>query len=422
MSVEPRKIHHPGHLFDFGPTLPYHDLCKYILDNPPEGYVFDEATIAPNDADMGAFNQFLVDWKNKAIELGLSANEWEDMASTSRNPVLNMMVPPNVPVWITTLPIYAGPNEWMVEIEDWATLFYPFIGNNYKCWGDIPNEPSAKFFKALFSLDNFKGVVTHIAQTIVGLKAIFGEELAHKFHYMPVGYPTTTFERTNFYDEDFKILFHGSFNHSECHFMLRGGRELVAGFVKANAANPKIKLTIVYGQQGFNHTPEDTRNIVLNHPDITYIGERIEKEALLGLIKNHHVMGLPAFRVHSVSTTQALMHGMPVICSDGWGFSEYIRDGYNGIVCRGIKASWIDNAGIMREKYDWSYVNEPVADAAAEAFKYLARNREIYRFMSEYAATQTAKKYSNEARNKVLKNIFDKNFSSAPVGELVHGN
>jgi glycosyltransferase involved in cell wall biosynthesis len=400
-------IHHPGHLFANGThiwqRIPYHHILQTILDNPPEGYSFDETKSHTSSEDI---NQYLRQWADKAAEFGVSQEQFNEYLKT-RPP--NQEIPKGFPCWTSTLSLYTHPNDWMIEIEDWCHLLWPYFGNNYKCLEDVENHYAARIIRAQFELDNFKGVVTHVKDSFNCIRGLFGDEVAAKTKYMPLGVEVPDISGKRKKGKELRILFHGSTHHTGTHFALRGGVELVEAFKVANAQNPNIKLSIVYTESLLREKGYDV-DFLKNHPDIDYYGDYISRESMVNLLLNTEVLAIPGFRLHSGTCIQGMFYGSPVLASDGWGFSEYVKDGYNGLIAKGQKCSWKCEKGIMRERYTPFEPQPELIASLIEAMLTLAGDDKLYNRMSKNARQFCLENHTVANRNKHLKKIFEEGF------------
>lgn len=404
-----------------GPN-PYHPLCQLILDTPPEGYCYTEnpqtvlidgnALLAhENWNEYERFRQFLIELRQESIRWGVSDSEFESFIR-SRDMTKQLKIPAGSLCYINTVPYYLAPNNWYIEIEDWVTLFAPYFGNGGVCEtdGSLP----LRMLKALFSMPNFKGVWTHVKQTVQSLVAIFGEEFRSKFHYIPLAINTQDLSKRKVPPDGRKttFLFHGgSTKHSNMHFQYRGGLYLLEAFFRLYVDNPDIncELVVVYDSNGLRSVPDYYRAILDNHPKIRHVARFVTDEELQHEYLNSDVFVIPAYRLHSASTVQGLSYGLPVICSDGWGFDEYIEDGVNGLIAKGQHSSWVDDRGIMREQYDTNYDChrfQPLVASLAEKMKMCVDSPELVQTLSKNAL-KTARELSVENRNSLLKVFLD---------------
>lgn len=418
-----KLIEYPGYVFkDLQcKTAPYHFLLKYLYEYPPDGYKFVEE---PQELEVtGLFTKrkmtrasFIADLITKYDKLGGDHNEFKKL--------LNREIPypgyfpyskniatiPSRPCLISPFPIITE-NPWMIEIEDWVTLFHWYFHNGHTANIDVNNHPATKILKALFSLDNFKGVITHIKQTVESLIAIFGNELAHKFYYVPLGCPklNTRIKRN---DDNVNFLFHGSFNHTSVHFQLRGGFYFLEAFRRIEHLYPNIRFTLIYDKApledaiGWAHM-----NYIYNHPKIKFSQKYLNDSELNEEMINSDVFVIPAYRTHSMSIAQALSREIPVLTSNGWGINEYIKDNYNGWVVGDLHSSWIDNQGIFREEYQGNGSIEPqFVENLANKICHIMNNRDEIETFAKNASTYYNNNITIKHRNDKLKEIFDANF------------
>jgi glycosyltransferase involved in cell wall biosynthesis len=136
------------------------------------------------------------------------------------------------------------------------------------------------------------------------------------------------------------------------------------------------------------HLPENVELRVIGGGDVSrvkLICEKLELQQRVhfqGLVENSdlpkffsqaHVMVLPSYREpFGVVCIEAILSGVPVVCSDVMGLPEAVMHGENGLVVKGrdpktwakfimqaiededLRARCVKNAGSMRKKWSWS--------------------------------------------------------------------
>lgn len=407
----PRTLEHVGYLLEAmgNRDLGEHPLLKSIRDFPPDGYEFQERPQPVDSTKKPIIEEFVNRWYARALELGVSTENFQQWVS-SRDSFAMLRVPPGARIWSTDIPYYFGPEQWMTENEDWTHLMWPFLANNHPPEEDLASHPATLILKAQMQLDNFRGIVTHIKDMFDSVRGIFGEEMLRKTYHAPLGHLPVDISGKRKKDPHLRLLFYGSSIHSPIHFFLRGGQELLEGFNMAYGVNPEMTLTIVYERQGLVHLEglkPQLHALMMAHPGIRYLDRFLSKEEMNREMLSADAVVLPAYRVHSYSVVGSMMHALPVIATDGWGFSEFLTDGYNGLIAEGNHFSWKDENGIMRERYCPWGTNYQVAYNLSQCFLRLADDPELCVQMAKNAREHAMAVHSIEARNKRLKEIFD---------------
>jgi len=412
MINEVKEIEHIGYVFRaIDASIPYHDLTKSILDNPPEGYKIVERPVQPNNGTANAVREYIKRLHEIVKQnFGIGDKDFNEFIATRDFEEMSR-IPLDRNIWVTTIPYYIGPNNWLLECEDWGTLCYPFIGNNHNCLGDVQNHFAVKILRTQFEMDNFLGIVTHIKSTVDSIRGVFGDKVANKTYYVPIGYDVPEATPNKIVEDDtFNLLFHGSFNHTDLHFFLRGGLELVAAFKEAYKVNKNLLLTVIYDRKGMVRIPKDVVEELDSHPGIVYIDRRVTKKELFTELEYCHATCIPAYRIHSQSTLQSLMNYRPVICSDGWGFDEFVQDGINGYIAEGNESSWTDEHGIMREQYKTGNISKKLVESLTATFLKISRDKKKYDELAENARSSVEVYNSIDNRNKMLGKVFNKVF------------
>lgn len=406
------KIEHPSYLFShwpgYGPRIPYAYIMKCILEYPPKGFEFSEDGGSTPTKDI---KDYCEQWFDKAKEFDVTKEEFDKFVD-SKQPQIMYQIPKDRKCWLTTIPWYIHPNDWALEGEDIFHFLHPYIGNNHKCLGPIWDDVSARCMKAQFLLPNFKGIVTHIKDTFNSVKGVFGDEVLKKTRFAPLGIPDLGIDGKRKKDNELRIFFHGSTNHTDMHFALRGGMETLEAFKIANSKNSNIKLTILYDEDSMFRLGQEAMNTIKTHPDITYLNRYITKEELRKVLLNVDAVAIPAYRLHSGTCIQALFYGLPILTCDGWGFSEYVMDGFNGLVAKGQTCSWTCDRGILREKYTPWVIQWPLVESLAAKMLELGQDSKFYNKLSKNARKFALENHTIEARDRYLKPIFEEFYGS----------
>jgi glycosyltransferase involved in cell wall biosynthesis len=404
----------------------HHPFYKNFLQYPPEGYRFgsnpglhlrfDNLEVAhriasgrlKNAAPLG-FHAYLAAFTDRCRSSGMSQHQ---IAEFLRSRPLEWIfsIPPEAEmVFVPTYPFYLAPNNWMIEIEDYTTLLYPFVHNGFTRDLEITSNPCFLAIKALFSLPNCKAIITHVRNTYDTLCLLFkGDGIIDKIKFVPIGFPMEKLSRERD-GRRINVLFINSYHGGASHFFVRGGRELLEAFRIAAERYPRLHLTI-RNPLPLQALTEHERRLVKLHPRITHIEQHLEEVEFKKLLHASDIFIIPAYRLHIISTVQALSYGMPVISSDGWGFSEFVEDGITGFLARGRYGvqSWIDEQGILRENYIDYGRNELLTNSLVEKLSALAEDPDRLETMSRNARAFAEQHFSIERRNRLLGEILDR--------------
>lgn len=417
-----KLIQYPGFLFDrLQPKeAPYHLLLKYLTDYPPEGFEFTETPQEPQ-GESHAIAAYYDEWRAQCCHYNV-VDAFQQVVDRTV-PYSGYLpfredaqrVPADSPCLMSPFPICV-PNDTMIEVEDWVTLFHWYFHNGHTVFQPaVKDYAETKVIKAMMDLPNFKCVLTHIKQTIQSLVAIFGDDIAHKFKYAPLGCPPLPDSKVCS-RKTLNFIFHGSMNHTALHFGLRGGMYFLEAFRRIEERIPDIQFTIIYDEAPLRSgIPQYYQELISNHAKIKWVRKYQTKEEFCHEMQQADIFVIPAFRTHSMSIGQAMARGLPVITTNGWGIDEYIKDGFNGLVATMPEHtnSWVDTEGIMRENYlPPNQIEEQTVTGIMKHIAWCAENRDLVAAMGVNAKATWDNEITIEKRNKILGQIFEEEFFS----------
>ena len=403
-----------------------HPFYNNIFTSPPPGYKFSEETTFISESDAAHYEenilskkwhllpqstrQFLEIFSDKCFKLAVT--EAQFMQFLQGRPLKQQL---NIPdhsklLFVPTYPLYVGPKDWLIAIEDYTTLLYPHVQNGRTADLNIQNHFVTRIIAALCSLSNFKGFITHIRNTADTLAKLFPElEQQGKINYVPAGVRIPDRSRRKSVSDKKHFLFANSFHGGASHFFVRGGREVLAAFFAVQKRCPNLHLTI-RNPLPWDHMSETEKDLVKTHPRIRHIEEHIDDSEMDDLMNQSDAFLIPSFRLHIVSTVKSLSHGLPVLCSDGWGFDEIVNHGQTGLVADGQWGvhSWTDEDGLLRENYDDGNNYKPrLGENLARNMLAVASDSKLVDFLSKNARKDAKKRFSSETRNEIFKNVLD---------------
>lgn len=256
---------------------------------------------------------------------------------------------------LNIIPTYYKPLDLnhCVVIEDYITLFYPHIHNGSNFSINPTHAPWFPQYKEAFSRDCFKGVITHMKQTIESLNYMFGKDLSHKWHYVPLMYKSNATEIKKTDPNRIVLTFTNSFGGQAPNFLLRGGLEVVCAFKRLyEKGNTHLHLNLV-GSLGLDEEltkwVEDCPNVYLHGHDTTMHNRGMMKDTTIhNILLDTDIFMIPSCRIHSMSVVRSQAYGICVIGSDGWGFDEFLDKKF---CCEGqSEMSYVEDS-LLREKY-----------------------------------------------------------------------
>jgi glycosyltransferase involved in cell wall biosynthesis len=109
-----------------------------------------------------------------------------------------------------------------------------------------------------------------------------------------------------------------------------------------------------------------------------------------------------------------MAYGLAIVASDGWGITEYIDAGKNGIVIPGRygTCSWMDSNGMLQEDYrPLLSANITFAERLTAALSGLVRDPETRRRLGQTARRDVEERFSLQQWNSGLAKAFEKALS-----------
>jgi len=326
---------------------------KYVFSHPPEGYFYKRAI----DIPMHLFkvqNQFLCNTKWVLPFQGF------DLYHT-----YNSIIPVNKP--------------WVVEVES----FLPRYGNSQKEGDTLYNwgvkrlqHPSCKaiIFTSKFSQEmnrpNFEkwGIM----------------EKGQVIYRAVQNYPTLLTGK----ESEFHILFAGNA------FYRKGGLEFLEALQRIN--NPNIKVTIISNfEVDWEVFPTDAQKkwvqsqIVSDSRISVHTG--LSHDKVINIMRSTHLFVATTFADPFNNTIlEAMACGAPIISTDIRSIPEFVEDGKNGFTITPTK----DN-------------NDAIVDFIEEKLSFFLNNPTEREQMAKHSSQIIKERFSLEARNKKLKELYD---------------
>jgi glycosyltransferase involved in cell wall biosynthesis len=316
-------------------------------------------------------------------------------------------------LFLTSVPFTYNQHPWVVEVEDWTTLFLPFIHNGKTEYLRLHENAYFPVVRALLETKKCRGIITHMRSTANCLKNIFKSDvIREKVFYIPYGVELPSVWQRHEDDETINLLFTGSWHQATRSFFLRGGLDILEAFAVLKCRYPQIRLTI---RSGMPKLKTRYRKII-DECDVRIIDGFIPHEEMAALMQRTHLFLLPAARIHIVSVLKAMSYGQVPVCSDGWGFHEYIEPDRNGVLIPGRygQVSWEDaETGLLREDYRTLYAPNPgVIEKLVEAVSLLVEDHNLRRRLGRKARADVETKFNLQNWNHGLKATLDKALAS----------
>lgn len=331
----------------------------------------------------------------------------------SRHFTSQVMLPsrPNL-LFLTSVPYTYGHHPWVIEIEDATTLFFPFIQNGETFDLRLEDSPYFPIMKALLESDNCRGIITHIRSTAEALPRMFKSEIiAKKVTHVPMGVALPKVWQKHDENETIHFLFTSSWHQNPASLFLRGGLEVLEAFEILQERYPQVRLTLRTGLPRL----DDYYLRIIDNCWVRIIDRYLPDDEMDALMRQTHVFVLPAARIHIVSLLKAMSYGQVVVASDGWGFSEYLEHGRNGLIVPGRcnKASWTDPlTGMLREDYEpMRTADRMIVEGLVTALSTLVEDCALRRRLGAQARQDISTRFSLKNWNKGLKQGLDQALS-----------
>lgn len=215
------------------------------------------------------------------------------------------------------------------------------------------------------------------------------------------------------------LLITNSYGAGEGNFPLRGGIESIKAFkeaVEAGAKNIRLKIcgpfnvSMYPDLHKFVHESDTVEIEPLNFVNVDgSLHNLISEERFHQIFLDTDVLLLPAMRIHSVSSIRALAYGIPVVCSNGWGFDEFINEetGFIAVGQDGV-STWKDENGVFREIYGIKNlgVNEKLVNSIKSILLKISNSPEIVVEKSKKCVDYANENFDINKRNKLLGEVF----------------
>lgn len=384
-----------------------HPLFKDFINHISQGWSFSQRFTKANFfTEIKTKNAYLRQFIRQASAFGAKREDIKKFISTRCIQLCSSDKPKRL-FMMPTYPQYFGPESWFIEVEDWTTLFDPFLLNGQTENIDIKKHSMFPVVKSLFMQPNFRGAITHMKSTQLALEALFPELIGNKIFYVPPAYGKPRKSIT--YNESIPIFtFLNSYSAGHRNFILRGGGEVLSAFNNLDKQGVNFKL-VIRAKLDTNQLTSEQQSF-LSNKKVIWIKENLSDEQITQLIVNSYAFLLPAYRIHVIATLQALNAGVPIICSDGWGYNEFIEHQQNGWIVKGFKhKAYNDSENILRENYDADPNESTEITTNIEiAVKTLIANPDLRNTLAQNALLTAQQKFSQEQRKNYLTNTLEK--------------
>jgi len=323
----------------------------------------------------------------------------------SRDFASQMLVPTDVDLaFFHTAPVHLNQIDWFLHIESISQIFRPQILQGRP--PPFPLREMTEFWgvRTLLESPRCRAIFSNLESTCKQVSAVFSSSVIDaKMHHVPAGPWFTPSEERIVEEhlaqraqrEEVKILFTNSWHDGPESFILRGGLDVLVGFLKIAEQCPNLKLVIRSSLPPML-SGTNIEEIMNTHPRIQLITERLKDDEMVRLFADADIFALNAAALHSISLMRAMTCACACIVSDVPGYSEYLKDGESGIVMQGLSArvNRIDqSSGWILDDYT-DFLTSPFKKSQSEAMADI--------LLALYESKELRSKLGYLARERVL--------------------
>lgn len=263
----------------------------------------------------------------------------------SRDLQSQQLIPRDTVSFFHTAPVHLNQSHWFLHIESISQIFAPCVRQGTPHKSPIRTLPIFKLVKSLLRSEKCLGIFTNLRSTAKQIDKVFGcPQVSRKTLHARSG-PSFSQQQYRVIEDgltkkinrpEVNILFTNSWHDDPHSFFLRGGLEVLIGFLTISESCPDLHLIMR------SSLPQQVLNIfgrkIEHHPRLRFIPERQTDDQMVALFADTDIFMLDACALHSVSLQRAMHCGAVCIVSDAPGYEEYIIDGEDGIVISGRRA------------------------------------------------------------------------------------
>ena len=406
LEREPVDVVFPSNLFGFT-GVGSHPQFRH-LDHPPAGYRFVGVPSEPSGSEERV-QAAAVAFAREAMRRGTPLDKIQEFLK-SRDPGLQLFFREDTRLaFLPTFPLTFGQVPWIVEIEDIATLFWPYIRNGKTAGLPLRESDQYTLLKVLLESESCRGIVTHVRSTADGLIRFFDSQaIADKTTYSQMGIPPLECLPRPERSQRVRLLFTNSWHQEADSFYVRGGLDVLEAF--AALCEEHLDVELVLRTALPVDLPQRYRDLIARLP-ISVFDQKLETDQMNSLIASADVYVLPSARLHVVSVLQAMAYGKAVVVSDGWGLDEYVEHERNGLVVAGRygTCAWIDDEGMLREDYrPLRSADANVTRGLIDTLRRVIVDPELRDRLGKAAQADVSERFTVDNWNAGLKLAFDR--------------
>lgn len=375
-----------------------HSLYKNIIDNPPENCEY----ITRDDTKHFMYKRYYRSNINKQIVKKLHLFSSYFLPPTylkayfERNEYTD-----DADIIYACSNFYLGKLPWLVDCEQ-ATSFHR---GHYRFFYSHKRQ-----IEKILSRKNCKRIIPWTEKAKESVLVNYGTRVFRdKIEVVPLAIKSTPINYNKPKDK-IVFLFVGSSNIDfKENFYFKGGLETIKAFKRICKEYDNTELVIrSHVDQRIRYSINDTENIKL-------IDRILPKRELEKIYAGSSIFVYPAFMTPGMAFVEAMNYHLPIITTDYWANSEYVKDFYNGFLVdmpKTVKPSSararVKCVQIYPKKMKYHKVDEEQIEQISEWMKYFIENpREIEKMGRNSKKMVEKGKYSMEKKNKKLRRIYE---------------
>lgn len=412
----------------------FHPVFRTFFECPPDNYIFirrpKEAILLKNKYDWIKNHSRISDVSEKILTYidrlkGKSLDELS-LSKIYRNLAFRCERSTRVPkeaelVFQFDVPNFVFPTKYVFEIEDAmmtlisaGNLLLNDFSNIDLTKVDFTNLESYIFSKILLEEEYCTKIISHSPTTANKIGDFFESDIIkNKSVYVP---PTLLHAKgdieKDFRKDKFVMLFTNSWAQGLTNFYFRGGLEILESFKVLLKKYPFVEL-IIRSELPKSLSEENVR-FIEDCPNIKLLNDFVSELGMDNLFEQADLILLPSQHLHVHTLLRGFSTKSVVLGSDGWGFSDFIRHGENGVIVhgRGGKTCFHCPEKGVAKNNQFAYIrgkelNEKIVENLITEISNLIDTPEKRRTISENAYKEYWEKYSLDDRNKILKDVLD---------------
>jgi glycosyltransferase involved in cell wall biosynthesis len=287
---------------------------------------------------------------------------------------------------------------------------YPYVENGHTADLKVEELSGYRAVKHLLEQPNCRGIITHVRSTAEGISRLFrSQTISRKTTHIPMGVLTPHEWQRHEPSSTLNLLFVNSWHQQPNSFYLRGGLDVLEAFAMLHAVYPELRLTL-RTRLPADLSPRYRR--IIEDTGVSVLDEFLPPDRMHELMLWNHIFLLPSARIHIMSVLQAMAYGLVPVVSDGWGMSEYVEHGRNGLVVAGRygKVAWNDeHNGMLREHYAPMYRGDTqVTQNLVNELSILADDAQLRQALGHTARRDAETRFTLAHWNVGLKRALDR--------------